>query len=77
MLFFTQYLHVIACESHLKIFPLERFSNDCRKTKTLTNHKRSNQRDEPKKKSRIQDWIGFGFASNWLKNLRKTFKTNH
>jgi len=47
MMFFTQYLHVIACDSHLKIFPLERFSDDRRKTKTLTNHKRSNQRDEP------------------------------
>ena len=32
-------------------FILERFSNDCRKTKTkaitLTNHKRNEQRDEP------------------------------
>ena len=37
--------------SKLKQLPIERFSNDCRKTKTKaitpTNHNRSKQRDEP------------------------------
>ena len=37
--------------SMLGTFPLERFSNDCRKTKTKaitpTNHNRNEQRDEP------------------------------
>ena len=28
-----------------------------------------------REKSRVQEVIGFGFASNWLKNLRETFKT--
>ena len=25
-------------------------------------------------KSRVQGWIGFGFASHWLKNWRESFK---
>ena len=42
---------VLTFDSHLKTALLERFSNDCRKTKTkvitLTNHNRSEERDEP------------------------------
>ena len=67
---------------------IERFSNDCRKTKTKattpTNHNRSRQRDEPititcnsltaREKSRVHGTIGFGFASDWLKNWRVSFK---
>ena len=70
---------------------LERFSNDCRKTKTkaitTTNHDRGKRRDEPitipsnylklvqaREKSRVHGAIGFGFASHWLKNWRKSFK---
>ena len=70
---------------------LERFSDDCRKTKskaiTLTNHNRSEQRDEPitilamtcnslkaREKSRVCGAIGFGFASHWLKKWPESFK---
>ena len=69
---------------------IERFSNDCRKTKTKaitpTNHNRSRQRNEPitiaitcsslkaREKSRAHGAIGFGFASHWLKNWRESFK---
>ena len=67
---------------------IERFSNDCRKTKTKAitpaNHNRNKQRDEPitvpsnhleaREKSRVHGAIGFGFASHWLKNWRDSFK---
>ena len=67
---------------------LERFSNDCRKTKikaiTPTNHNRSRQRDEPititcnslkaREKSRVHGANSFDFASRWWKTWRKSFK---
>ena len=69
----------------------ERFSNDCRKTKTKvitpTNHNRTNSAMnqseflaitcnslEAREKSRVRGAIGFGFASDWLKNWRESFK---
>ena len=72
----------------LLLLLLERFSNDCRKTKTKaitpTNHDRSRQRDEPititcnsleaREKSRVHGAIGFGFDFHWLKNWRDSFK---
>ena len=66
---------------------LERFSNDCWKTKTKaitpSNHNRNDQLqflaiiyNSPKarEKSRIHGAIGFGFASHWLKNWRDSLK---
>ena len=59
------------------------------KTKAITptNHNRNEQRDEPitflaitcnsleaREKSRVHGAVGFGFASHWLKNWRKSFK---
>ena len=69
---------------------LERFSNDCRKTKTKTptNHNRNKHRHEPiripsnytcnsleaREKSRVHGAIGFSFASHWLNNWPESFK---
>ena len=68
---------------------LERFSNDCRKTKTKaitpTNHNRNKLRHEPflaitcnrleaREKSRVHGAIGFDFASHWLKNWCESFE---
>ena len=68
---------------------LERFSNDCRKTKTKaitpTNHNRSTMNQsqflaincyslEEWQKSGVRGAIGFGFDSQWLKNWPESFK---
>ena len=72
-------------EGHLITRYIERFSNDCRKTKTKantpTNHNRNKQflaitchSLEAREKARVHGAIGFGFASHWLKNWRESFK---
>ena len=69
---------------------IERFSNECRKTKTKavtpTNqwaNSAMNQSQflaitcnslEAREESRVQGAIGLGFASHWLKNWRESFK---
>ena len=69
---------------------IERFSNDCRKTKTkaitpITTGADSatNQSQfleitcntlKAREKSRVHGAIAFGFASHWLKNWRESFK---
>ena len=64
---------------------LERFSIECRKTKTkaitMTNHDKRKQQNEPNTRNRrkaredacSQVTIGFGFASDWLSQVARVF----
>ena len=75
-------LHVVLLLSTVAVvIAIERFSIDCRKTKTKVITMNQSQflaitcnSPEAREISRVHGAIGFGFASHWLKNWRESFK---
>ena len=80
------FIFILSFPCFICIRSLERFSNECRKTKTkvitLANQKGRRQSSKPIKRSRhkargnvhARATIGFGFTSEWLKKWRENFE---